>query len=992
MPVGFLNDFERERLSCFPAEIASEDIVAFFTLSSSDLAHIPKTTANHNRLGFALQLCAMRYLGFCPDKLTTAPSEVVAYIAHQLSITPNVLALYGEREQTRTDHLQQIQAYLGFRKVDTLELRDLVQWLVERAIEHDKPTLLFQLVCEKLYRDKIIRPGVTRIEKIVATARRKAQKETFFRLAPLLTKEHCVFLDKLLVIDPKKGRTLLNWLKEGATSNSAAQILVSLEKLIFLRQAGIDQWDLSMLNPNRVKFLAQVGRKATNQYLQRLNEERRYPILIAILKQSLIDITDEIIEMYDQCLWGCYTDAKKDLEAFQKSVARSKNEKLRFFRDIGLVLMNPKVPNVDVRTVCFKYVSSEILQKALEETNQIIRPNDDGYFDYLARRYSYIRRFAPTFLSAFSFLSDKPNDSLLKAIDLICELDKKGLRCRVPKDAPHAFVSKKWKPYIFGRNSGEISRCYYELCVLWELRNAFRAGNVWISNSRRYANPNTYLIPPQQWPALRQEVCQLINVPQDGSVRLKEREVELAELLPRVEHLFSYEGSGLRFEKGKIVVSPLKAEERPESAIALEKAIAERLPRVEITDLLIEVDSWTQFSNHFEHATGNESKTKELSIHLYASILALACNFGLEQMAQITDISYRQLAWCTSWYIREETLKSAITALVNYHYHQPLSQVWGGGTLSSSDGQRFPVAVKTRIARALPRYFGYGMGLTFYSWTSDQLSQWGSKHTSSTTRDATYVLDEILDNETELPLFEHTTDTAGYTELIFALFDLLGFRFSPRIRDLKDQCLYRMGSIDLTKYKILKQCIKAVINRKRIMEHWDDFLRLAGSLKLGWVTASLLIQKLLSSPQKSALTKALQEYGRILKTIHILRWYESEENRRRINCQLNKGEALHGLRSFLCFANKGFIRRRHEDELKNQASCLNLVTNAVIIWNTIYMSAAIEQLKIEGYPVQESDLKHLWPTHYEHINVHGKYQFNVDEVLKRKGLRPLRQY
>lgn len=103
--------------------------------------------------------------------------------------------------------------------------------------------------------------------------------------------------------------------------------------------------------------------------------------------------------------------------------------------------------------------------------------------------------------------------------------------------------------------------------------------------------------------------------------------------------------------------------------------------------------------------------------HLYASILGQACNFGLEQMAQITDIPYRRLAWCTTWYLREETLKSAITAIINYHHHLPLTQCWGGGTLSSSDGQRFPVSGKVRMARALPPYFGYGTGLTFYSWT-----------------------------------------------------------------------------------------------------------------------------------------------------------------------------------------------------------------------------------------------------------------------------------
>jgi len=89
-------------------------------------------------------------------------------------------------------------------------------------------------------------------------------------------------------------------------------------------------------------------------------------------------------------------------------------------------------------------------------------------------------------------------------------------------------------------------------------------------------------------------------------------------------------------------------------------------------------------------------------------------------------------------------------------------------------------------------------------------------------------------------------------------------------------------------------------------------------------------------------------------------------------------------------ADKGSIRRSHEEDLINQASCLNLVVNAVITWNTIYMAAAIDQLKAEGFPVQESDLQHLWPTRYEHINVHGKIRFNLEEELKRKGLRPLR--
>src|SRR5262245_3750364 len=106
--------------------------------------------------------------------------------------------------------------------------------------------------------------------------------------------------------------------------------------------------------------------------------------------------------------------------------------------------------------------------------------------------------------------------------------------------------------------------------------------------------------------------------------------------------------------------------------------------------------------------------------------------------------------------------------------------------------------------------------------------------------------------------------------------------------------------------------------------------------------------------------------------------------------QLNKGEALHDLRASLMIANKGQLRRKRGEELVNQASCLNLVTNAVIVWNTVYMAEAVAQLKREGYPVHESDLAHIWPTRYEHINVYGRYHFNIEEARRRKGLRPLR--
>jgi TnpA family transposase len=184
--------------------------------------------------------------------------------------------------------------------------------------------------------------------------------------------------------------------------------------------------------------------------------------------------------------------------------------------------------------------------------------------------------------------------------------------------------------------------------------------------------------------------------------------------------------------------------------------------------------------------------------------------------------------------------------------------------------------------------------------------------------------------------------------------------------------------------------LKGTVRVRRILAQWDDLLWVAGSLKLGWVTASLLISKLQAYPRQNAVTLVLQEYGRLIKTLFILRYLEHEEYRRRINRQLNKGEALHALRDFLFFANKGKIRRKHEEEQLHQAGCLNPLTNAVVVWNTVYIAAAIAQLQAEGYPVHEEDVTHLSTARFEHINLLGQYRFEIDEKPSYTHLRPLR--
>jgi len=605
MPISFLTAAERERWLSFPDTIPQDDLAVYFLLSDDDQREVNRHREPPDRLGYALQLCTLRYLGFMPLDFKATPDAVVRFLAEQLELAPSVLALYANRRTQRT-HRRYVQAYLGFRRVTPLDVYALQTWLVDRALEHDKPTLLLQLACEKLYRERIVRPGVTRLERFVANAREKAHDETFRQLTPLLTDERKTLLDGLLQPDSTTGRTPLSWLRQEADSHAASQILATLKKVGFLRDKDVGQWDLSSFNPNRAKWLAQIGWKSTNQYLQRMPPERRYPVLLAFLQQALLHHTDISVELFDQCLWGCHSEAKQELEEFRKAMARSTNDKLKLFRELGKVLLDDDIEDPDVRSESFERVPKEVLQREIEETQGLIRPRPDEAIDFFGKRYSYIRQFVPSFLQTLPLRAQSSNNAVLPSVNVIRDLDRAPTRRPVPKDAPMALVTDAWRPYI-REPQGDISRRYYELCTLWHLRSAFRSGNVWVEHSRRYADPDTYLIPPAEWPGRRLEVTRQTGTPSDGLKRLEEREAELEACMGQVEKLLARKDSHLRVEDNDLILSPLEADNRPASAEALEDLITARLPHVDLSDLLIEVDSWTHFSDHFTHAAGADT-------------------------------------------------------------------------------------------------------------------------------------------------------------------------------------------------------------------------------------------------------------------------------------------------------------------------------------------------------------------------------------------------
>jgi TnpA family transposase len=225
MPSRFLSKAERARLSRFPTEVSDNDCIIYFTLTPADLYLIQQRRRDENHLGFALLLCSLRYLGHFPVNIHQSPKNVIKYVADQINLSSTSLKEYAERKETRWEHYPIILKHLGFRRCKASDKKALVAWLGARALEHDRPTLLLQQACERLYQLRLARPAITTMEDLVADARRWADQKTVEVLVHSLPKQVQRTLGTLLVNDESRGISPVTWLRRYATGHSDKDIL-----------------------------------------------------------------------------------------------------------------------------------------------------------------------------------------------------------------------------------------------------------------------------------------------------------------------------------------------------------------------------------------------------------------------------------------------------------------------------------------------------------------------------------------------------------------------------------------------------------------------------------------------------------------------------------------------------------------------------------------------------------------------------------------------
>ena len=497
-------------------------------------------------------------------------------------------------------------------------------------------------------------------------------------------------------------------------------------------------------------------------------------------------------------------------------------------------------------------------------------------FEQTAERHAGLSQFAAPFLSRMRFVDEQGEGASPTLSALRAYREHRAAGCRgLPPDVSLDFAPPALQPLI--RRNGVTDRRRCESALFLKVRDEIQTGNLAIDGAKNFGRFEAFFLPTAQWEQVRDAFWARTGFPVDPGAaveRLKERLSDafdrfLAGVADNRQVAFDDAGWRLKTDPAE-PPDPAQSDRLAE----LHRWLDARSRTLRLADLLIEVENDLGFSVHFQQPGEKQVDPGEVCA-LLAAILAHGCNLGLYTMEKVApDIAYRRLKYVSDWRLVEENQRAALATIVHGISRLDAAGLWGDGTTSASDGQRFAMPHKVL------------------------------QRTYSTRFNDLY-------HESDLDLEEHYTDTHGYTEINFAAFGMIGMRFCPRIRSLHRQRIYCTDpDRDHGVLEPVLQRGRRAVNFRLIAEQWDRIGQFYAAFPAGHATASAALQRLNRFQASNRFYAANRELGRALKTEFVLQYMSEPKLRAKVRRGLLKVEQLHALARAVYYGQRGRISAR----------------------------------------------------------------------------------
>lgn len=970
-----------------------------FSITQALENKISRLRTSTNKVGFLLQY---GYFKACKRffMVHRFRQEDIEYVTKVLGISPNVVDLTQYKKKIPIDHQVVILKLLDYRPFDERACQWIEKEIMQRVKHLTEPREVFLEILHLLHGQHIEIPSYHRLADLITKYYLAYEGRLIKIIHNQLSTKNREKLDALSKVE--KERSLLNrfvTIHQSIKPKAIRANVIVLHQIKELFVGLLPVIEALKLTPQSCEYYATWIKKAKlSQIKQFPDPDKMYLHLIAFIQHQFYLRQDMGVDMLMKCIQSIKNTAIQQLNESEQLTRRERRETVRHlsksnrhYRDLvdeiatiarSQVLTNHgKVQKINELVEVHERQKFEIEQKKLKLFEQSLdrMENDKDYFDILEKLSLKLQLRISWIVKTFIFNEDNSNHNLLNALHYF-----KNKNGQIDCYAPRRFLDED-EQKIIADDKGIFRTSLYKILLFIHMTNAIKSGDLNLKYSYRYLSIQEYLIDEETWKAQRTNLLQ-----QAGLEAFKNYETIMNKLKDRLNE--KYHIVNQRWVAGRNpyismhedrhiqITTPALDDKETEYVSAL----LSQGGYVPILRVLSEINKVTQFTKQLKHHSIKHIKYRPRAEIFMAGIIGLGCNIGISKMAQISSgINEHTLSNTVNWYFSRKTLHDANQRIIELIYKLVLSNIFVADKEqlhSSSDGRKVSVGVESLLANYSFKYFGKDKGVNVYAFIDERQALFHSLVMSASEREAAYVIDGLNNNDvTKINI--HSTDTHGYTELIFAATHFLNISFAPRLKNIGQQYIYAFSSrktYEKLGYKILPS---RTINQTLIEKYWDDILRFMVTIKLKKVTASQLFKRLSSYAKDHPLYKAIKEFGRVIKSIFILTYFDDMKLRQRIEKQLNRIELSNKFSNAVFYANHSEFKQGSLDEQEVAVACKVLIQNAIVLWNYLYLSQLLANCKDEE---ERNELVNMIKEgsiiNWRHINLHGEFDFKRQAV------------
>jgi len=616
-----------------PEDPSENELAVDWGLSTADHLEVARCRGDFNRLRFAVQLCVLRKHCRFLDNYSLVPVRIINHLCKQLELPPLLKLEESERDATEYVQQQRIRDYLNFHTYDERIESELINWLVERAIEGSLPEELYGKAEQVLKSWHIVLPAASTIERLVDSVSARARNDFFEFITSRLPDNLPEQIDELLEKTGSDGKTILFHLKEYPPSPSSKSILEYIDHFRLIDGMLGQDFDTGV-EPQMQKHLALLAKQYDASALKRCRPAaKKYALVTCFLVETRKTVLDYVVAMHDQFTIDMARKSKNKHDRKLKAGRKRAKQGMALILDATEIMVDSEVPIPKRGGVLFESFSEEQLKAALESCRMFQMLEDRGLTDELSAHYVGLHRYLPQFLT-LDFQGAVGSEPLIGAINLARNLEANDQR-KLPNDAPISFVPAGWRKALI-RADGSIDRRIWDIALGLATRDSLRSGDLHLPESRKHVSFWNLVYDEKKWENEKPKAYASLALPSKANDLFTDLRNEYIESLNQAKSALAT-NSFFTITDGKIHLKKPDALEIPEGTKQLRAAVESNIRHIRIEDLLQEVDRACAFTREFRPLGGYKSRAQNLYITILANLIAQGTNLGITAMANSVD-------------------------------------------------------------------------------------------------------------------------------------------------------------------------------------------------------------------------------------------------------------------------------------------------------------------------------------------------------------------